>query len=45
MSKWCLSQLLEELPVYPSKKDKDLVFVVLLMEASKIEDHKLSNPS
>jgi hypothetical protein len=36
-----LDQLLEELLTDPGEEDGDLVFVVLLLEASVAKDHKL----
>jgi hypothetical protein len=42
--KWCLGQLLEELLAHPGKKDRNLIFIILLLEASIVEDHKLGNP-
>jgi hypothetical protein len=42
MPKGRLSQLLEELLIDFREKDRDLVFVVLLLETRIIKEHKLS---
>jgi hypothetical protein len=41
---WCLGQLLEELLADPSKKVRDLILIILLVETCIVEDHKLGNP-
>jgi hypothetical protein len=35
----------EELLACPGKEDGDLIFIILLVETSIVENHKLSNPS
>jgi hypothetical protein len=42
MPKGRFSQLLEELLIDLREKDRDLVFVVLLLETCIIKEHKLS---
>ena len=44
MPKGRLSQLLEELLADLGEKDRDLVFVVLLLETRIIKEHELSGP-
>ena len=44
MPKWGLSQLLEELLTDLSEEDRDLVFVVLLLETSIVKKHELGSP-
>jgi hypothetical protein len=39
MAKWRLSQLLEELLTNLSQKNRDLVFVILLLEISIVKKH------
>ena len=43
MPKRRLSQLLEELLTDLSEKDRDLIFVILLLKISIVKKHKLSS--
>ena len=45
MAKWRLSQLLEELLADLGEKDRDVVFVVLLLETSIVKKYKLGSLS
>jgi hypothetical protein len=44
MPKWRLSQLLKKLLADLGEKDKDLVFVVLLLKTNIVKKHQLSSP-